>query len=101
MEAHGATVLWDVGLVQTAGTSAVRSCTSELLPWPDASLFSMLSMPKPAPEAGMWNDVSCSRRITCCRYLAGKAQLLYPEPENVFPCDIIDSEACKPPTSYH
>lgn len=34
------------------------------------------------------------------RYLKGKAQLLYPEPEDVFPCDIIESEHCRPPTSY-
>ena len=34
------------------------------------------------------------------RYLAGKAQLLYPKPADVFPCDLIDSESCKPPTSY-
>ena len=33
-------------------------------------------------------------------YLEGKARLLYPEPEDVFPCDIIDSELCRPPTSY-
>ena len=76
-------------------TFAMRSCTSELLPWPGTSLFSTLSQPL------MRNNVSCSPHLLCCRYLAGKAQLLYPEPENVFPCDIIDSEACKPPTSYH
>ena len=35
------------------------------------------------------------------RYLAGKTQLEYPEPEDVFPCDLIDSEYCKPPTSYN
>jgi glucose-6-phosphate isomerase len=34
------------------------------------------------------------------KYLAGKHQLLYPEASDVFPCDIIDSEACRPPTSY-
>ncbi|KAK9809232.1 hypothetical protein WJX72_011796 [[Myrmecia] bisecta] len=34
------------------------------------------------------------------RYLEGKAQLLYPEPRDVFPCDLIDSEHCRPPTSY-
>ena len=33
------------------------------------------------------------------RYLEGKTELLYPEPEDVFPCDIIDSEHCRPPTS--
>lgn len=38
--------------------------------------------------------------VVCDRYLKGKAQLLYPEPEDVFPCDIIDSEHCRPPTSY-
>jgi len=35
------------------------------------------------------------------RYLAGKTQLEYPEPQDVFPCDLIDSEYCKPPTSYN
>ena len=34
------------------------------------------------------------------RYLDGKARLLYPEPEDVFPCDMIHSESCRPPTSY-
>ncbi|KAK9786064.1 hypothetical protein WJX73_005394 [Symbiochloris irregularis] len=34
------------------------------------------------------------------RYLSGKAELLYPEPHDVFPCDLIDSEYCQPPTSY-
>ncbi|KAK9822696.1 hypothetical protein WJX81_002499 [Elliptochloris bilobata] len=34
------------------------------------------------------------------RYLAGKARLLYPEPEDVFPCDLIDSDTCRPPSSY-
>ena len=34
------------------------------------------------------------------KYLAGKAQLLYPEPADVFPCDLIDAEHCRPPTSY-
>eukprot|EP00894_Picocystis_sp_ML_P000477 jgi/Pico_ML_1/50994/g2102.t1 len=34
------------------------------------------------------------------RYLEGKAQLLYPEPKDVFPCDIINSDECRPPTSY-
>jgi len=34
------------------------------------------------------------------KYLDGKTQLLYPEPEDVFPCSIIDSEECRPPTSY-
>lgn len=34
------------------------------------------------------------------KYLSGKAQLLYPEPADVFPCDLIDSEHCRPPTSY-
>jgi len=34
------------------------------------------------------------------KYLDGKAKLLYPEPKDVFPCEIIDSEACRPPTSY-
>jgi glucose-6-phosphate isomerase len=34
------------------------------------------------------------------RYLEGKAQLLYPEPRDVFPCELIDSELCRPPTSY-
>ena len=30
------------------------------------------------------------------RYLAGKTQLLYPEPKDVFPCEIIDGEDCLP-----
>lgn len=34
------------------------------------------------------------------RYLDGKAQLLYPEPRDVFPCDLIESDTCRPPTSY-
>ncbi|CAL5218666.1 g372 [Coccomyxa viridis] len=34
------------------------------------------------------------------RYLDGKARLLYPEPEDVFPCDLIDADHCRPPTSY-
>ena len=34
------------------------------------------------------------------RYLEGKAQLLYPEPRDVFPCELLDSEMCRPPTSY-
>jgi len=34
------------------------------------------------------------------KYLAGKAQLLYPKPADVFPCDLIDSDHCRPPTSY-
>jgi len=34
------------------------------------------------------------------RYLSGKAQLIYPEPADVFPCDLITSDSCRPPTSY-
>lgn len=34
------------------------------------------------------------------RYLEGKAQLKYAEPQDVFPCDLIDSDECRPPTSY-
>lgn len=34
------------------------------------------------------------------RYLEGKAQLIYPEPVDVFPCDLIASDSCRPPTSY-
>ena len=34
------------------------------------------------------------------RYLEGKAQLKYADPEDVFPCDLIDSDECRPPTSY-
>jgi glucose-6-phosphate isomerase len=34
------------------------------------------------------------------KYLAGKAQLIYPEPVDVFPCELIASESCRPPTSY-
>ncbi|CAK0773032.1 hypothetical protein CVIRNUC_004023 [Coccomyxa viridis] len=34
------------------------------------------------------------------RYLEGKARLLYPEPEDVFPCDLIDADHCRPPSSY-
>ena len=33
------------------------------------------------------------------RYLEGKAQLKDAEPEDVFPCDLIDSDECRPPTS--
>lgn len=41
-----------------------------------------------------------STRLLLNKYLAGKAQLNYPEPKDVFPCDLIDSEHCRPPTSY-
>ena len=34
------------------------------------------------------------------RYLDGKARLLYPEPEDVFPCDLIEADHCRPPSSY-
>jgi len=34
------------------------------------------------------------------RYLAGKAKLIYPEPKDVFPCDLIEGDECRPPTSY-
>ena len=34
------------------------------------------------------------------RYLEGKARLLYPEPQDVFPCDLIDADHCRPPSSY-
>lgn len=34
-------------------------------------------------------------------YLDGKAVLKYPEPRDVFPCDLIHSELCRPPTSYN
>lgn len=34
------------------------------------------------------------------RYLEGKAQLIYPDPVDVFPCELISSESCRPPTSY-
>ena len=33
------------------------------------------------------------------RYLDGKTQLLYPEPKDVFPADLIKST--RPPTSYN
>lgn len=35
-----------------------------------------------------------STRKMINRYLGGKAQLLYPEPRDVFPCDLIHSEGC-------
>ena len=44
--------------------------------------------------------VSKASLALVCRYLQGKAQLLYPEPRDVFPCELIDSEVCRPPTSY-
>ena len=34
------------------------------------------------------------------RYLEGKAQLEYAEPEDVFPCDLIDSDEAGSPTPY-
>jgi len=34
------------------------------------------------------------------KYLDGKSQLVYPEPRDVFPCELIDAEGCRPPTSY-
>ena len=34
------------------------------------------------------------------RYLQGKAQLKYDTPSDVFPCDLINSEECRPPSSY-
>jgi glucose-6-phosphate isomerase len=40
-----------------------------------------------------------STRKLINRYLDGKAQLLYPEPRDVFPCDLIHSEACVVPSS--
>lgn len=33
------------------------------------------------------------------RYLDGKKQMLYAEPRDVFPCDIIQSEECEVPLS--
>ena len=46
--------------------------------------------------------VQCIAQAWRClrRYLEGKARLLYPEPEDVFPCDLIDSDTCRPPSSY-
>jgi glucose-6-phosphate isomerase len=38
--------------------------------------------------------------VAAHRYLEGKARLLYPEPEDVFPCDLIDADHCRPPSSY-
>ncbi len=35
-----------------------------------------------------------STRKMINRYLDGKHQLLYPEPKDVFPCELIDSETC-------
>ena len=35
-----------------------------------------------------------STRKMINRYLGGKAQLLYPEPRDVFPCDLIHSDGC-------
>lgn len=37
----------------------------------------------------------CTPHLPCGRYLDGKAQLLYPEPEDVFPCDLIHQDGCK------
>jgi glucose-6-phosphate isomerase len=34
------------------------------------------------------------------RYLDGKAQLLYPEPHDVFPCDLIHSDGCAVPDDF-
>ena len=34
------------------------------------------------------------------RYLQGKAQLKYAPPSDVFPCDLINSDECRPPSSY-
>lgn len=34
------------------------------------------------------------------RYLDGKSQLLYPEPRDTFPPELINSDAARPPTSY-
>ena len=31
------------------------------------------------------------------RYLDGKAKLIYPEPHDVFPCDLLDNEWCRTP----
>ena len=49
-------------------------------------------------------DYSWSHVLMGCvhvpRYLEGKARLLYPEPEDVFPCDLIDADHCRPPSSY-
>mmetsp|Transcript_20351 Transcript_20351/g.56403 ORF Transcript_20351/g.56403 Transcript_20351/m.56403 type:complete len:668 (+) Transcript_20351:173-2176(+) len=43
-------------------------------------------------------NYSTTRMLNC--YLEGKASLKYAEPMDVFPCDLIDSELCRPPTSY-
>lgn len=51
---------------------------------------------KVSPSDGF--NASTTRLLN--RYLAGKHQLLYPEPRDVFPCDLIESELCRPPTSY-
>ncbi|KAL6779793.1 PGI1B [Auxenochlorella protothecoides x Auxenochlorella symbiontica] len=42
-----------------------------------------------------------SSRKMINRYLEGKAQLLYPEPRDVFPCELIHSEACVAPWDKH
>ena len=42
----------------------------------------------------------CKMCLDAYRYLQGKAQLLYPEPRDVFPCELIEGEVCRPPTSY-
>jgi len=51
-----------------------------------------------APGLAVQGIAQAGRRLR--RYLEGKARLLYPEPEDVFPCDLIDSDTCRPPSSY-
>lgn len=48
------------------------------------------------------HDIQITAGLLCSfhRYLEGKAQLLYPEPRDVFPCELLDSDMCRPPTSY-
>ncbi len=49
---------------------------------------------------GVHEILSADTGAVVRRYLEGKARLLYPEPEDVFPCDLIDSDTCRPPSSY-
>ena len=40
------------------------------------------------------DGLSLSTTALLNRYLDGKAKLIYPEPRDVFPCELLDSEFC-------
>ena len=64
------------------------------LPTPTVSLLPTVSPLHPPPPSCLpsWQMIN--------RYLDGKAQLLYPEPHDVFPCDLIHSDGCAVPDDF-